>query len=59
MMSSLVFLIFNFLIFYLVNNSSYLVNNLAVIIVPEKPPWGGSIKYVCMYVCILQNGCSF
>ena len=48
--------------FYLVNNSSFLVNNLSylvnnlnslllIIIVPEKPHWGDSIKYVCI-VCI-------
>ena len=55
-MGSLVFCLF----FYLVNNSSYLVNNLSylvnnwnnlllIIIVPEKPHWGVSMKYVCTY----------
>ena len=57
MMSSLISLFVYF--FYLLNNSSYLVNNLSylvtnlnnlllIIIVPEKPLWGGSIKYVCI-----------
>ena len=38
-----------FLEVYFINN---LNNLLLIIIVPEKPHWGGSIKYVCMYVLI-------
>ena len=37
--------------FNLVNNLNNYVNYyFIIIIVPEKPLWGGSIKYVCMYV---------
>ena len=42
--------------FNLVNNLNNYVNYyFIIIIVPEKPLWGGSIKYVCMYVyvCII------
>ena len=36
--------------FNLVNNLNNYVNYyFIIIIVPEKPLWGGSIKYVCMY----------
>ena len=34
------------------NNLINYVNYYFIIIVPEKPIWGGSIKYVCMYVCM-------
>ena len=42
-MSSLVFLV------YLVNNLNNYVKCFFIIIIPEKPHWGGSKKYVCMY----------
>ena len=43
--------------FNLVNNLNYYVNYyFIIIIVPEKPLWGGSIKYVCMYVCSVVSG---
>ena len=36
--------------FNLVNNLNNYVNYyFIIIIVPEKPLWEGSIKYVCMY----------
>ena len=39
--------------FNLVHNLNNYVNYyFIIIIVPEKPLWGGSIKYVCMYVCM-------
>ena len=39
--------------FNLVNNLNNYVNYyLIIIIVPEKLLWVGSIKYVCMYVCM-------
>ena len=40
--------------FNLVNNLNNYVNYyFIIIIVPEKPHWGGSIKYVCIkYVCM-------
>ena len=41
--------------FNLVNNLNNFVNYcFIIIIVPEKPLWGGSIKYECMYV-LLHN----
>ena len=37
--------------FNLVNNlNNYANYYFIIIIVSEKPLWGGSIKYVCMYV---------
>ena len=42
--------------FNLVNNLNNYVNYyFIIIIVPEKPLWGGSIKYVCMYVIIIET----
>ena len=39
--------------FNLVNNLNNYVNYyFIIIIVPEKPLWGGSIKYACMYVIV-------
>ena len=37
------------------NNLINYVNYYFIIIVPEKPIWGGSIKYVCMYVCMYDQ----
>ena len=44
--------------FNLVNNLNNYVNYyFIIIIVPAKPLWGGSIKYVCMYVHLLHRNC--
>ena len=41
-----IYIFFNILKIFLII-ANYL---LVIIIVPEKPLWGGSIKYVCMYI---------
>ena len=42
--------------FNLVNNLNNYVNYyFIIIIVPEKPLWGGSIKYVCNYNNVVQS----